>query len=504
MKVLLINSGNDDTVAKNANGSSYPPLGVISLATVLMDRFGSRIDVRILDGQIDSMSVIIEHIEKWRPNLTGISTYCTSVNNTILLLKAAKCVGSITVIGNDHAIFHAREILDRVPELDYVCDQDVGEFALESMVGELLRKRSPKFCHGIISRDSLKAGAGRSQFPYIVEKRDRALDSIPVPNRKLLEPHYWDAYKENFLSLERKLLDKSRVTGVATINRARGCARANSRCTYCGIADLRPRGSSPDLFWNDAVSALRDVSANYLYEAFDSASSWPSLIESWADARPDEASDIRFFMYAQAFESTQRTVDAFRRIGVSCVNIGFDSADNYTLGVLKGSRDSDEINRAAAKRWTEAGIEIYANFVLVGLGSESKTRSALERTLDFANWLADQTTTVSIDSALLYPDRSSPIGSLFWDDGMKCASTREKWHFLDQDRVDVVSKKWLKKGIVGIVEACEDFAWACHTDADILHEYSERLSRISSQRGLNFGQSQGGPKMFDGPDGLGP
>lgn len=500
MKILLINSGNDDSVAGNANGSSYPPLGVISLATVLQNRFGSKIDVCVLDGQIDSLSVIIDHIENWRPNLTGISMYCTSVNNTISLIKAAKSVRSITLIGNDHAIFHAREILERVPELDYVCNQDVGEFALESMVGEILEERDPKLCHGIVARDTLDNISGNDFFPRIVEKRDHALNSIPIPNRKLLDPYYWDGYKNNFLSLERKLLDKSTVSGVATINRARGCARANSRCAYCGIADLRPRGSSPDAFWNDALSAMRDVNANYLYEAFDSASSWPSLLEGWADARPDEANDIRFFMYAQASESTPRIVDAFRRIGVSCVNIGFDSADNYTLGILKSSRDSDNINRAAAKRWTEAGIEIYANFVLIGLGSESKTRSALDRTLDFASWLADQTTTVSIDSALLYPDRSSPIGSMFWGDHMKCASVGEKWPFLDSGRIDVVSKKWRRKGIVGIVEACEDFAWVCNTDADILHEYSEKLSKISAQSRLNFGQSQGGPKKGDSSD----
>jgi anaerobic magnesium-protoporphyrin IX monomethyl ester cyclase len=497
MKILLINSGNDSDIAANANGSSYPPLGIISLATVLLNRFGKKIEVQIMDGQVDSINVIIERIEKWQPNLTGISVYCTSVENTILMLRAAKDVDSVTVIGNDHAIFNAREFLDSVPELDYVCNQDVGEFALESLVGELLERRTPIFPNGIISRELISISSRAVQFPAIGSTRSQELDSLPIPDRKLLEPYYWQNYKSNFLSLHRKLLDKSTIAGVATINRARGCARVNSRCSYCGIADLRPRGSSPEMFWRDAISAFEDVEANYLYEAFDSASSWPTLIDDWANARPDGAKNIRFFMYAQARESTSRTVDSFQRLGVSCVNIGFDSADAETLSLLKSSKDSDSINRAAARRWTEAGIEIYANFVLIGLGNESKTRSALDRTVDFASWLADQTSTVSIDSALLYPDRSSPVGSIFWDEAHIYRKIKEKWSFLDQDRVSAVSKKWRKKGIVGIVEACEDFAWVCHTDADILHEYSEKLLKISRRQQLNFGQSQGGPKMAE-------
>jgi len=50
-------------------------------------------------------------------------------------------------------------------------------------------------------------------------------------------------------------------------------------CTFCGIADLSPRFSSPEVFWDDVRAGIADVSASIFHEAFDSFSSAPRWIE---------------------------------------------------------------------------------------------------------------------------------------------------------------------------------------------------------------------------------
>ncbi len=492
MRILLINSGNDSNIDGNANRQCYPPLGIISLGTVLEKEFGDRIEICLLDGQIDDINSICGAINAGQPDLVGVSMYCTSIRNTITTVKEAKNVGAITVVGNDHASFHHQVLLRKISEIDFVCVDDMGEETIVELVRYFLYKGD------LDNVPSLAYRVGNTIFVSPPAKRFHekdSLDSLPIPNRRLLPARNWDHYLTAFRGQHHKYVNPAAVSGVTTINRARGCSRFGRPCTYCGIADLRIRASSSRVFWQDVRIAIEQVGANYFYEAFDSATSGLSILRKWLVRRPDDIEQIMFEMYAQARETNENTVDVFKRLGVACVNMGLDSGHEETLKLLRGPKDTLETNKRAVRLWSDAGIEIYASFVIIGLGSESRTRESLDATMKFATWLSEETSTVSFDCALLYPDKSSILGQWIWKpDLAKSQAKALGWDFIDYSVLEEISKKWSNEVFIDPLEINGDFARLCGVKPEVLYEYDEILKKISQNKRINFGRSQGGPE----------
>lgn len=277
MNLLLINTGNDPGLGGHVNAQSYPPLGIISLGTAVRDVFGNAVQVSLADGQVDDVDDLASRIRRERPDVVGLSMYCTSTRNTLRLVREAKGIGATTIIGNDHAAFHFETLLTKVPEVDYVCTGDVGEDSLVALMGCLLGRPNADR----LSEVPDLAFRHEERVVASAVRRHRAgagaMDDIAIPDRTLLPERYWSHYLSCFKRQHRKLFNSSAVPGIATINRARGCARSKSPCRYCGIADLTPRGSSADLFWRDVRQAREEVGATVLHEVFDSATSWPRL-----------------------------------------------------------------------------------------------------------------------------------------------------------------------------------------------------------------------------------
>lgn len=514
MRITLINSGNDPGIGGNANAQAYPPLGITSLATALRHSLRADLDIRLLDGQVADTEEIIRELESTRPDLVGVSMYNTSIRNTVRIVQAAHGVGATTVLGNDHAAVHHEVLLRKLPEVDYICTSDIGEEFLVLLTASLLtgcdvawipglaRRIDGRVVHNPLMRaDRVPedvASVISTALPLTSGPPATVLDGIPIPDRTLLPMSYWEYYRAAFERQTRRTFDTSGVTGVATVNRARGCARSKSPCGYCGIADLSLRASSPDVFWADIRSARDSVGANVIYESFDSATSWLPLLEQWARARPDDLRDTRLFMYAQAAETSKQAVDLFAELGVFCVNTGMDAGDDAALKLLKSRRDSRQRNEAAARRWTDAGIEMHTSLVLLGMGSEDATRRSLDATIEFAQWLARETLTVSLDSAMFYPDKGSPIGNLIWEPGQLAAAVKLRgWDFLDENALRRAHARWHDEVFLDPLELCYDFARVCGVEPELLVEYNRHVEQVSSAAGLNFGHSLAGAEPVD-------
>jgi len=491
--VLLINTGNDPGIGGNANENAYPPLGVISLGTSILNHFHEEIEVHVLDGQVDGVEALTEAISRISPDIVGLSMYSTTIRNTISLLKTAKDCGAVTIVGNDHAAMHHKELFRSVPEIDFICLNDIGEETIVPLVGNILG-----FSDEDIEKIPLLAFRGSGlEIRYTTRKTTikpgRSLDQIPIPNRLLLEDRCWDEYARRFHSQARRVPRFSGAEKVTTINRARGCAQMAFPCRYCGIMDLSIRYSSGEFLWKDVEHAKSQIGATVFYEAFDSASSGKQILKSWLKARPAEHEDTHFKMYAQAFESDKDRVELFKELNVFCVNMGLDSGDDNVLKLLKGDRHSLDGNKRAVELYSENDIEIYTSFVLFGLGNYKSTEKSMEATLRFAEWLAAETSTVSFDSALMYPDRLAPIGKLIWNpEEANSAIAASGWDFIHLPRLEEISKKWRNEIFIDPIEIADDFAYVCGVDGDFLRSYSDEIQKLSEKHEMNFGRSQGG------------
>ena len=141
----------------------------------------------------------------------------------IQLIKEGKRIGATTILGNDHASFHSFNLLKQVDEIDFISTQDIGEESLlkilEHLNGDILINDIPS-----VTYKSKKTGEIITNKKFDKNFTGRfCLDELPIPNRKLLDKKYWDYYLKQFKKQKHYSFDVNDVTGVSTINRARGC-----------------------------------------------------------------------------------------------------------------------------------------------------------------------------------------------------------------------------------------------------------------------------------------
>ncbi|GAA3687009.1 hypothetical protein GCM10022224_060010 [Nonomuraea antimicrobica] len=489
--VLLVNAGSDADIVSVANDGTFPALGVVSLATVLR-RDHPDVDVIAVDGQITPMAEIERLIADFDPDVLGVGVLATSYGNALRLAELGKETGAVTVFGNDQATAMGEQILRHREAVDYVCAADVGEFSLSALVSALDGERPidtvPELLHrtpdGIthnrlpeIPAEEIKGGGGAF--------RTMVLDAIPVPDRTLMPDLNWSRYLDNYLNRYGELHEGDTITGVTTMNRARGCARVKSPCHFCGIMDLSLRFSSPEMFWHDVRAAQEQISASIFYEAFDSMSSSPRWVKAVVEAKPDDIGDPKFFVYTQAAETTPRLVELYERLGVYRVNMGLEAGDTRMLQVLKGPRDSLENNRRACSLFKEAGILIHGSLVLGGPG---ETAESLDNTVQFGRWLIDNEMMASLEAQPLYPDFGALTGKWLMNPDLARREAKERgFEILDEALLDLMPTKYGSTDLVDFDEVSKDWCkifsrvpWDELIDAThMIRSYADRSGTVT-------------------------
>ncbi len=326
--IYLVNAGNDAGISSIANDGSFPALGVLALGTWLQ-KTQPDLEVIVRDGQVRSTASIIAEIEAKKPGIVGVSVLSTSYQSALAIAEAAKDCGAYTVLGNDHAAQLSRKILEKRAYVDFVLGSEYGERPLELVIRSL--RGEPIELGGIpdltfrhngevvgfdYQRDKANLSIIHSSV-YLGLSRATALDTFPVVDRKQFPVDHWRTYLENYLARFSNLHKGEEVTGVTTMNRARGCSRAKDPCSFCDML-LDVSLSSPKMFWGEVKEAHRQVGATVFYEVCDSFTSFPGLIEGIVQERPTLDFTPKFFVYAQAIEVVQRPqlVQLLQKMGV--------------------------------------------------------------------------------------------------------------------------------------------------------------------------------------------
>lgn len=486
-QVYLINAGNDPHIASPANDKIFPHLGVISLGTAVK-RYFPETTVRVYDNQVTPICEIKQSIKHQKPEVVGISVLATSYNTALDLAQHAKEYGATTIFGNDHAAVLGRNILRRREEVDYICTADIGEQALLNFLRYLKKEITIDAVPQLLYRT--KEGIAYNDLPELPTDGDfnrwNVLDQIGIPKRTLFPKENWKYYRNAYMQIFGHLHKGDEVTGVTTMNRARGCARYKNECVFCGIKDLSLRFSSPKMFWEDVRSARDQAGANIIYEVFDSMSSAPAWLRKLVEAKPPDLEDTKFLVYTQAVETTPNLIDLYRRLGVYNTIVGFESGDDSVLKRLKGTKDSVGQNKKAAIMLKEAGIKVHACFVLGGPG---ETQESLRNTVDFARWLVDNDVISAVEAQPLYPEMNAPAGKAMMTPEVAHQMAKEMGFEIHEDvYLEKMRSKYSDDDNPDFDEFSRDWARIfCKTDWEDLIDAAREIREYATLHGYRSG-----------------
>jgi|TARA_Y100000034_G_C6867861_1_gene395759 radical SAM superfamily enzyme YgiQ (UPF0313 family) len=477
--VYLVNAANDMGMAAIANDYSFPALGVLALGTWLKQRIPD-LDVIVRDGGVHSHDKVIEDIYDYAPSIVGVSVLGTSYQNALQIAETAKAFGSTTIFGNDQAAQLSGKIIQNRPVVDYVIGSEYGEESLELLVRHELGEDVPLEA---IPHLTWSDGATKG-FDYETQRKTlsllgsnldksgnrwKALDVFPIVDRTLFPQEHWDAYLKNYMD-KFAGLHKIPVTGVSTMNRARGCSRASDekKCKFCDMY-LDPVSSSPEMFWREAKAANEQVGANVLYEVCDSLSSFPKFLRDVAKSKPNDLGfEPQFFVYAQAVDLVRNPdiVKYFQDMGVFRANIGLESFSNPTLKHMKGNGDSVEKNYQALQMLKDARIHVYGSLVL---GSEVETPQTLRETVEGARRIIEGGLVADIEAQPVLPLPNNVYGKRLYEASLFPGGNETDWPV----NTDEVSKIYI-----------DNFSGISHRQAI---EAAREIRGYARAKGINFG-----------------
>ena len=113
MKVQLIQPGTGE-YRSNSRSGSYPPLGLISIATYIHQECPS-VEVEILDGELISDEEIIARIDA---DIVGLNTNTVTYPQALRIAEEAKARGSKIVLGGVYFILHDHISVRKLVDID--------------------------------------------------------------------------------------------------------------------------------------------------------------------------------------------------------------------------------------------------------------------------------------------------------------------------------------------------------------------------------------------------
>lgn len=383
-KIQLINACNDDGASGSGNTSCYPPLGLISIASFLTKKAKNfDITVEIIDGQ--QYNNVDEMLELIDADICGFSVLGFNYKSTLTLTNKAKQNGAKIIWGNDHATHLAKIILKKHSEIDFISLGDTGETTFYELIKAIITN-APDSSYLNINNIAYRDG----DKLIFTNKNYNSINTLPIIDRSVFKGYdlYFKNYNERFSQYHNKKIINM------TTNFAKGCGwgqNKSAKCLYCDIHDLNMDYVNPERVWEELSYLKSKYGVNYIYEVCDNFTSLDkvmldskkSYLDVLIDLKPESLNDIEWFVYSRASDININMLNKLKKIGVTRVNIGFDSGDNLMLKTLsKGA--SQNINEKAAKLLFDNNFQLYCSFVL---GSIGETEESLSKTIDFVKML---------------------------------------------------------------------------------------------------------------------
>ena len=364
MKFSFINPSPSKLLVASA---SWPPLGILYLATTLRER---GIDVSVLDQPAKGFTVeeTVKWVAKEDPDLLGFSTFANSFSTATKISKTVKKQNSniTTIFGNYFATFNAERILRKYPAVDLIVRGE-GETTVVDLVDCLKKKHQLKKVLGITFR-------GRDT---IVSTPDRLLiddlDSIPFPDRSLLDVEYRSM-------IAGAQLGRKKFTSIVS---SRGCPY---NCRFCGCQQLARSRWRQRSVENTLEELLYLTSAGYQQFMFvdDSFTLNQKRVINLCKRIRQEKLDIEWSCEGRVDRCPYDMMKELPKAGCHAIYFGIESANQRLLDYYN-KKITPQQSENAVKTARKAGIDMIIGAFIVGALDE--TREEMQNTFKFAKRL---------------------------------------------------------------------------------------------------------------------
>jgi radical SAM superfamily enzyme YgiQ (UPF0313 family) len=345
--------------------------------------------------------------------MVGVSVLTTAYTSALEIATHSKASGVRHVVfGNDHASFFPETILRRHSDVSFIIVGDNGERDFVDLITAIRSDLNP--FESVSNLHAIVDGKVLSSSGII-----RRYKSAQPRNMKWADPEFLGdelmKYQDVYASKFGRLHSKQPVRAFL-VNNAKGCYKANDRCFYCSIYDLKIQTGDTESFWDLIRTYWKDYDFNFFFEVCDNFSGLKSYRRSLIETMPKwfSDSDIELMVYADANRicNDPSLLDDFERLHVRRVNIGIDSGDSEMLRILKGFPDA-EVNTRALAMLSKKGIQIHGSFVVGGPGENERS---LGNTLSLIDFALAEPAVVAMEVSPLFPMPQAPVWNLFLGD----------------------------------------------------------------------------------------
>jgi len=349
----------------DASTQFAPSLGVMALKTFVEQNSDEKVE--FIDGTFSEIDDLVTRIRKDRPQIYGTSSQLVSHENSLRLLKEAKRLGAITIMGGHNPTQLSQEIVTNNPFVDFVVCGD-GEEALL----EIVRDSDPREIPNLTYRDD-------SGNVITNPRINLSLDSLPIVRYDSisLTPYLKQVAETTFD-------ERIPITNYQRVYSHKGCGNRENTpgCVFCGRADIGVRFKSPKRYLEELVYLQEQIGADYVFDVGDDLLYDPKWLQELVELKELEGKlNLHIGCFGRSNRIDAKNAELLRRLGVVEVVIGFESGDPYILKRASRGKASPETNLFAAENLARNGIDVCASYVF---GLPGETEESMEKTLENA------------------------------------------------------------------------------------------------------------------------
>lgn len=339
------------------------PIGLATIAAVLRKH---SFPITFLDPENQEMSSaeVVEKIKREKPTVVGVSCVSANYNLALEYLKAAKEVGSYTVLGGNHASSgDPKTLLEQAPYVDFLLFGEADYTVLE--LCEFLEQKREDY-KNILGLAYRKGGSVfvNDRRPFIEN-----IDDIPQP--------VWDLVNMNKYTVSKFIW---RGKGAVPLMTSRGCP---TFCIFCATSQVNGRkfrAQSAERIVADIEHLIKTYNTRYIVLLDDIFTINKERVRKFSQLMIEKKIKIKWFCLARVNTVDKELLKLMRKAGCNWIEYGVESGDEE---VLKNVKKGITVQQAkeAFKAAREVGIRVLGTFMF---GNPGETRETMEKTIKLA------------------------------------------------------------------------------------------------------------------------